>query len=168
MERYRPALERFLHSRLPPRVRRLEDTQDAVQEVLLRAHRTLERFEYRGVGSFWAYLRTIARNYALHAGEKRAAGDRSLPEDSFLAPVAPDLAPLLALVGREQVEAFERALTVLPEPTREALLMRLELGLGYAEIAAESGYPSADAARMAIARALERVGREMGSAESRA
>ncbi|PYQ57371.1 MAG: hypothetical protein DMF53_22880 [Acidobacteria bacterium] len=44
---------------------------------------------------------------------------------------------------------------------REVILARLELGLSYQQIAQSLGRPSADAARVAVSRALLRLAREM-------
>jgi len=44
---------------------------------------------------------------------------------------------------------------------REALVGRIELGLSYAELGSALGKPSADAARMAVGRAILRLSDEM-------
>jgi DNA-directed RNA polymerase specialized sigma24 family protein len=62
---------------------------------------------------------------------------------------------------RKRLELFENALRFLSERSREALLMRLGLDLDYSSIAAECGFPSADAARKAVDRAKRRVATEM-------
>jgi RNA polymerase sigma-70 factor (ECF subfamily) len=49
----------------------------------------------------------------------------------------------------------------LPDETRAAVVARVELGLSYAEIAGILDKPSANAARMAVARALVQLAREM-------
>jgi DNA-directed RNA polymerase specialized sigma24 family protein len=64
-------------------------------------------------------------------------------------------------LSEEQFQAFEKALEKLSDQQRQAVLMRLELELDYDVIAAECGYPSANAARMGIARTLGRIGKEM-------
>src|SRR5881409_4105368 len=60
--RYRTLLRRWAHGRVPPRVRALIDTEDVVQETLLRALEKAGRFEPRREGAFLAYLRTILLN----------------------------------------------------------------------------------------------------------
>src|SRR5262245_59977607 len=60
--RFAPALRRLLHSRLPGHARGLLDTDDLVQEVWARALPRLDRFHYRGPGSFWSYLRRVGLN----------------------------------------------------------------------------------------------------------
>jgi RNA polymerase sigma-70 factor (ECF subfamily) len=162
--RYRQRLERFIRARLPDDLRVLAETQDFAQEVSIKALSALERFEYRGLGSFWAYLRRIALNHMIEVGRKQTRrGDRvSLPEGSSAPPLASaSTSPLSALVRREEFLAFESALERVPERQRQALLMRLELDLDYEVIAGECGYPSADAARMSIARALKQVAEDL-------
>jgi RNA polymerase sigma-70 factor (ECF subfamily) len=57
-------------------------------------------------------------------------------------------------VNREKLERYERGLARLVPDQREAVLLRLEFGYSHAEIAEALGRPSADAARMVVARAL--------------
>lgn len=161
--RYRRSLEGFLHARLPSSARAFLDTEDAVQEVCARAFASLGRFEYRGIGSFWSYLRTIGIRYAeeVFRRQARRAPSAGLPDDSSQAPRAEETTPSTEAAGREEFRAFETALAGISEREREALLMRLELDLDYPWIASQCGYPSPDAARMAIRRAMARVAREM-------
>ena len=161
--RYRQRLERFIRARIPDDLRILAETQDFAQEVSIKALGALDRFEYRGLGSFWSYLRRIALNHLIEVGRKQARrGDRvSLPEGSSAPIAAASASPLSALVRREEFLAFESALERVPERQRHALLMRLELDLDYEVIAEECDYPSADAARMAIARALKQVAEDL-------
>lgn len=168
-ERYRPRLDLFLRARLPGRFRALLDTQDLVQEVCVRVLPRLDAFEYRGLGSFWTYLRRIALNQVRDAWN--AAARRkvvSLPQDSRNAPAAGEATPLFDLLDREEFEAFERVLATIPERRRHALLLRLELDLEFKMIAEECDYPSANAARMDVTRLIERVAREMAAHEREA
>jgi RNA polymerase sigma-70 factor (ECF subfamily) len=56
---------------------------------------------------------------------------------------------------------METALAKLSDDARAAVVARVELGLSYAEIATVLDKPSADAARMVVARALIRLAQEM-------
>ncbi len=60
--RYIPLLQRWASGRLPQWARDLADTQDLVQETLLQTFRRIDSFEYRGEGSFHAYLRQVLVN----------------------------------------------------------------------------------------------------------
>ena len=55
------------------------------------------------------------------------------------------------------MEHYEKALLDLPADAQEALMMRLEMGCSYDEIAAALGRPSANAARLLTSRALLRL-----------
>ena len=162
-ERYRTRLELFLRARLPAPSRSLLETQDLVQETCIKTLPHVDRFQHRGIGSFWAYLRRIALNCINDVWRRNAAsfGEIRLTPDSRCAPEAPDSPPLAGLVVKEQFESFERVLEKLPERRRQALLMRLELGLDYRTIADECGFSTANAARMNVQRTIETVGREM-------
>jgi RNA polymerase sigma-70 factor (ECF subfamily) len=52
-------------------------------------------------------------------------------------------------------------MTSLPELQQEAVMMRLELGMSHHEVATALGFPTANAARMAVARALVRLAEVM-------
>jgi tetratricopeptide (TPR) repeat protein len=66
-------------------------------------------------------------------------------------------------LGRTQqaIPCYERALASLKDDEREAIVLRVELGLDYEEMAAQLGKPTADAARMAVKRAIARLAHEM-------
>ena len=76
---------------------------------------------------------------------------------------APDagLSPLEELIGKQAVEAYDEAMAALDPDEREAIIGRVEAGLSYAELATAMGRPSADAARMAVARALLKLARQL-------
>jgi RNA polymerase sigma factor (sigma-70 family) len=164
LTRYKKPLERFLHSRLSPTAHRVQDTQDGTQEILIGAYEAVMsgRFEYRGIGSFWYYLRTSARNYVIKKNQRSAdRGASTISDDSGLAPAAVQPSPIAKMIGQEQLVRYERALDQLPEDHRNAFLLFHEVGLSHAQIAEECGFASADAARMCVSRAKTRVLSEM-------
>ena len=162
--RYLPMLRRWASGRLPRWARDLADTPDLVQETLVQVFRRIEGFEHRGEGAFQAYLRQAVMNRIRN--EIRNAGAR--PERVALDEREPDanLSPLDAAIGAEAVERYETALHQLRDEERELVVGRLELGLTYAEVAAATGKPSADAARMAVTRAIARLIEAMGNEKS--
>jgi RNA polymerase sigma-70 factor (ECF subfamily) len=155
-----PPLRRWAGGRIPPWARDLLDTDDLVQETLLRTIRRLDAFEPRHDGALWAYLRQAVHNRICE--EVRRAGRR--PPRSEAGPDLPDPvpSPLEEAVGREALERYEAALGRLDAREREAIILRIEMGLSYPELAAAMDKPSANAARMAVSRALIRLAREMG------
>lgn len=161
--RYREPLTRLLHGRLAPTVPL--ETGDLVQSVMLTALGSLATFEYRGVGSFWRYLRTIAIHRAREENRKHLRRPVTTQDSSTLEEVAVGacMDPVESACEREASERFDSALQELDEQVREALLLRIELDVPYAMIADECGYSSADAARMAIGRGLQHLSRSLAS-----
>lgn len=143
--------------------RDLAETQDLVQETVIKAFRQIERFEARGEGALQAYLRQALlnriRSEIRRAGRHGPAGELD-PETE-----TPDPSPLELAIGREAVERYEAALGRLRPADREAIIGRFELGLSHDELAEALGKPTANAARMAVERALFRLAREMREAE---
>ena len=70
---------------------------------------------------------------------------------------AAGLSPLEEAIGRDDVELYEAALAKLAPPQREAIVLRVELGFSYDEVARSLGRQSPNAARMLIARAMVRL-----------
>lgn len=157
--RYLPILKRLAHGRLPRRVRGLIDTDDLVQLTLVSALSHLEGFEHRRQGAFHAYLRQILVN---KIRDLARSAQRS-PEHEPLPDGLPTGArsPLEELIGLDRLEAYERALSKLNEQQREAVIMRVEMGFTYREIAEEVSSPSSNAVRMLIGRALVQMAKEM-------
>jgi RNA polymerase sigma-70 factor (ECF subfamily) len=159
VSRYLPLLLRWAHGRLPRAARDLAETQDLVQVTLLKALAHLDTFEPRHEGAFLAYLRQVLRNEIRM--EIRRVSRRPIRQ-----PLAEDLAerspsPLEETIGSEALEAYERALGALREDEREAVILRLEFGFTHEQVAEALGKPSADAARMLVARAMVRMSEAM-------
>src|SRR5215211_4452636 len=62
MARHLGPLRRFVSGRLPRWARDLSDTDDLVQDTLLRTFSKMDSFEVRGVGALQAYLRQAVMN----------------------------------------------------------------------------------------------------------
>jgi RNA polymerase sigma-70 factor (ECF subfamily) len=163
--RYLPELTRWASGRLPHWARHAVDTDDLVQESLVQVFQKLDTFEYRGEGALFAYLRQAVLNRIRN--QIRWADRRPRAEDLGGDLEAQNVSPLEAAIGAESVERYEAALDRLTPGEREALIGRLELGLTYPELARALGKPSADAARMSVARAMVRLGEEMRDARRR-
>lgn len=157
--RYLPRLQRWASGRLPPYARSLVDTTDVVQETLLRAIEALDGIEVRGPGGFQAYVRQAVMNRIRDQirWARRRPGPDGVPED--LADRGPS--PLELAIGADVLQRFEQALARLDEDERQIVHLRVELDFDYEEIAAMTGRPSRDAARMAVRRALRRLAEEM-------
>jgi RNA polymerase sigma factor (sigma-70 family) len=163
MRRHMAPLRRWARGRLPRWTRSLRDTDDLVQETLVHTLRHVGDFELRHEGALQSYLRQAVVNRVrdqvrlynrtpLHASLEDA--------DGFADPGA---SPLDDAIGHEAAERFEAALQRLRPEDREMVIARIELQQSYAQIAAAHGKSSADAARMAVTRALVRLAEEMES-----
>jgi RNA polymerase sigma-70 factor (ECF subfamily) len=155
-------LRRWASGRLPKWARSLADTDDLVQETLIRTFRRIEEFEPRRVGALQAYLRQAVlnriRDELRQKGRAPAAGEL----DDVKADSAES--PLELAIGGEAVERYEKALAALRPEEREVIIGRVEMGYTYQELADVLGKPSSEAARKAAERALIRLAEEMGRA----
>lgn len=152
LARYLPVLNRWAHGRLGPGERGLVDTVDLVQMTLIKAVRNLQGFHSHEKGAFFAYLRRILLNTIRDEVRKAVRRPRGPAIEDHVPDDTPS--PLEIVLGRERLRLYEDALARLPEPQQELLILRLEFGQTHAEVAAALGLPSADAARMKIARAI--------------
>ena len=158
-----PVLRRWARHRFPSRLRDARDTEDLVQDVLLRAFRRIDQFENRGEGAFLAYLRQILLNAV--KDEARRAGRRPgipLPLDETMSDDAPSVVE--RAIGADKLQRFEDALATLPEEQQQAIILRVEFGYSHAQIAEALGKPSMDAARVMVARALAELARRIDEA----
>lgn len=159
LARHLVPLRRWATGRLPVWARDLSDTDDLVQDTLLRTLRKLGDFEVRGPGALQAYLRQAIVNRL--RDELRRKGRQPHVAELDGLEVDPGRSPLEDAIGREGIEQYEKALAKLKPEEREAIIGRVEMGYSYEELADALGKPSADAARKAARRALVRLVNEM-------
>lgn len=160
VRRFLPAMQRWAHGRLPRQMRDLNETDDLVQVTLLRALGHLEKFVDAEPGAFLAYLRQSLLNLVRDEIRRHQRRPEHGPVDTEASDAdAPSL--LDALVGDERMRAYERALASLPRRQQGLIVMRVELGMSYPQIAVEVG-GSPDAARIMVARALVQLSRLLG------
>ena len=152
-------LRRWVRGRLPAWARDLADTDDLVQDTLLRTFRRIEAFEVRGVGALHAYLRQAVLNRLRE--ELRRRGRTPVTTGLDALPPASGESPLEQAIGRETLDRYEAALSRLRPEEREAIVGRIEMDYTYEELATALGKPSADAARKAARRAVVRLAGEM-------
>ncbi len=150
-----PPLRRWARGRLPGYARDLLDTQDLVQDTVLHVLGHLKDFHADHNGAIHAYLRIAVLNRIRDEIRRHHRHGLQVELDDNQA--SHDASPLEQAIGREGVERYEAALQRLRPQDREAIVGRLELQYGYKELALILGKPSADAARIAVTRALGRL-----------
>ena len=160
--RYLEPLRRWASGRLPSWARDLRDTDDLVQETLIATLRRLDGFEVRKDGALHAYLRESIGNRIRDEIRRINRRPAVEPPNHMIEDRSPS--PLEAAIGIEALANYERALKTLSTMERDAVIARVEFGLGYPAIATALGKTSADAARMMVSRALLQLAREMGRA----
>lgn len=162
-DRSLPLLLRWAHGRLPQYARTASDTEDLVQTTLMRALRHLDAFQASGSGAFLAYLRQILLNEVRHEirSQRRHGGAHLAVEDVEL--VDESRSAIEQLVSEQRLRAYENALATLNRRQQELVVLRIEFGLSWQEIALEVG-GSVDAVRMTVTRALQRMAEAIGEA----
>ena len=157
-----PPLRRWARGRLPAAARGALDTQDLVQDTAVNSLRRLDQFDSRHEGALQAYLRQAVLNRI--RDEARRFSRRPVPtelSESFQSDAA---SPLDIAIGREGMARYEAALQRLRPTDREAIIGRLELQHDYQELAIILGKPNANAARVAVTRALARLMEQLDAA----
>lgn len=127
--RHADALARFaaVHSRDM-------DIEELVQDTFVRAFGAIDRF--RGDSSFRTWLITIERRLILDRQRAaRRTPTRELTDDSAATPFD----ALDDMLARETAEQLRQALSQLTPTQREVLLLRVNQGLSYRDIASVVG-----------------------------
>ena len=156
-ERYRSWLRERVRGRLPPWARGSLDTSDLVQDALHHTFARLSGFQSNRASALRVYLRRGVEN-RIRDEMRRATRRRHViaPEQPIRA--SEDGAPQLQQL--RDVQAWRRyvdGLKCLKPRERRLIVGRAELGYTYRQLALVERLPSADAARMALKRALVRL-----------
>jgi RNA polymerase sigma factor (sigma-70 family) len=160
-KRYLPRMKRWAHGRLPAWARGALDTHDMVQDAMINVVQRLAAFEPRHDAALQAYLRQSLLNRVRDEIRRAQRTPASGPLDDSRPSTEPS--PLEQAIGHEALERYEAALQRLKPEDREAIIVRIEMGLPYGEVAEALGKPSVAAAHMAVSRALVRLAREMSA-----
>jgi len=131
LARYRDRIYGFI-------LRMLRDrgaAEDLAQEVFIKAFRSLSSYDQER--PFIPWLFRIARNAVIDYTRKRKADIDPIEFD------LPDASPSVedVVASKLEVELVEKMLGALPFDFREALLLHLGEGLGYAEMSEVLGVP---------------------------
>jgi len=115
---------------------RTDQAQDVLQDVFLKFIESIDSFELKG--SLKGYLATCvvnrARDYL-----RRARGHRAEPLETAQAVETRHSSPLQEAIAGEQQQRLRTALVELPDEQREAVLLHLQMGLKFRDIAHMQG-----------------------------
>jgi RNA polymerase sigma-70 factor, ECF subfamily len=160
--RYLPRLRRWATGRLPGWARERDDTDDLVQDTVIRALGKLEGFEPQHEGALQAYLRQAVLNRIRDLVRRARRQPAIVPMDEDM--TFEGESPLDEAIGAEARARYDAGLSALSAADQEAIIGRIEMGYDYDELAAVRGKPSPAAARMAVRRALLRLAEKMRDA----
>lgn len=162
VESHRDDIRRALSSSVDRPLREVLGLDELSQLTIVGAYTAIGRFQWRGEGSFGAWLRQIARNVVLEAlrRARRHASLEIVREPSHGGPT-----PSRAARREERFDRLRTAFEGLaPDHRRVVRLSRLE-GLTLVEVSERMGR-SPDAVRKLLGRALAELRRSFGDTES--
>lgn len=158
-----PAIRRWARGRLPGWARGASNTSDLIQDAVLGTVRRLDTVELHGRDALAAYLMTAVRNKIRDEHRRVAVRGGVAASIDHLELVDPAPSPFDATAAAEETRRYQTALASLSPPDRELIVGHVELGYTHAQLGCMSGR-TANAARMALARALRRLAERMGDA----
>ena len=130
-----------------------EDAEEAVQDTLLRAFRSLGRYEERG--QFTSWLFRILANQCRSAVARVARREREFP-DVYADDVLPNGDSETVAIHNSTGDRLDAALAQLPAEQREALALRFGESLSYDDMSAITG-AGVSALKMRVSRATARL-----------
>jgi RNA polymerase sigma-70 factor (ECF subfamily) len=166
-DRYRSSLLGFIRGHTDPSFRRRISAEDLLQETHLEALKGLPSFHYRRETAFFLWLCGIARRRIYHhcrrwrrrpppvSFQGSLAGSVS-SSDLLRTLVSPEAGPFETLKLHEHLELLAAAVEAIPEPDRQAIVLRYVEGYSSAEAARTLGV-SSGALRVRLSRALLRL-----------
>ena len=165
LQRCLPSLTKWAHGRLPAAARGALDTGDLVQEAAMNAIARLDTFEPRHVGAMQAYLRQSVINRIRDEMRRfvRRPVNVELPVD--LSSDAPS--PEEQAIHEQTYARYRAAMKGLKPRERELVIARVEAQWTTPEIAKHFEFNTADGARMAVNRAMQRLAAEMKAQNER-
>lgn len=134
--RHAPRVHRFLRDLLGDAT----NAADATQETFARAFRRLDTLKDADRVAPWLF--GIARNVSLEQRRAKRRSGKVFSAGELLPEEAPSTSrtPEAELIDREALESLSRALGELSEDRRAMLLLRLDHGLAYEDIAKTMGF----------------------------
>lgn len=159
LQRCLPSLKRWAHGRLPAAARGHLDTGDLVQDAAINAMARLDTFEPRHVGAMQAYLRQSVINRIRDEMRRftRRPASVQIPEDFK----SEEPSPEEHAIHQQTYDRYRAAIDTLKPRERELVIARVEAQWSTPEIAEHFGFNTVDGARMAVNRAMQRLGTAM-------
>lgn len=145
-----PTLLSWAHGRVPRTLDSLIDTSDVVQETLVKGMEKLNDFQSLRPGAFLAYLRRIFIN---NINQKL----RSEKPTKSLEEIQIQQSKLILKDDIEELVIYEEALSKLNPSEQDIIILRVEFGMSFKEIAGALDKNTEDAARMQFNRALGKL-----------
>lgn len=162
VEESRGQVEAAVVSLVEPRLRGALALDDIVQEIFVVAFLSIQRFEWRGEGSFIAWLKGIAK----HVVQSALRNARHRPSLEILRePPATDPSPSRLLRREERFDRLRAALDALRGDHKTVLTLARIEGLPVREIARKMDRTE-EAVRQLLSRALKALRRTFGDTES--
>jgi RNA polymerase sigma factor (sigma-70 family) len=160
LTRQKASLKTWARGRLPQWARRAVDTNDLIQEALLQTLRHIHTFDDRGRGALQAYLREAVRNRI--RDELRRVSRR--PVHEALDEAMRDhggASPFDAAAEEERMRRYKTSLALLTDNERMLVVGRMEMSYTYEQLALATGRSTAEAARVAVRRAVLKLAVKM-------
>jgi len=162
LETCRQFLLKIATADLPSQLTAKGGASDLVQQTLAAAVRNRQQFRGTTVDELRAWLRGILLNeLALFRRKYLATHGRDVSRELRLEAIEASLlpnveSPIANLVQDERDRALSEAMAQLPDDQRQAVVLRMEFGLGFREIGDRLGR-SEEAARKLFNRSLDRL-----------
>jgi RNA polymerase sigma factor (sigma-70 family) len=155
-------LEYYVRLRLGRHLRQRVEVDDVMQEVALRAYRSLDRFQWDGDTSFLRWLKGVAEHVVLEVVRSHCRdGVVSIVDDQ----PAGDTSAGCLLRRQERFERLQDAFESLSPDHRKVILLAYLRKLPIGTVAERLGR-SPEAAKQLLWRALKQLRAEFGSTES--
>ncbi|HFC30405.1 MAG TPA: sigma-70 family RNA polymerase sigma factor, partial [Oceanospirillales bacterium] len=125
---YHPALMRWAHGRIPNQAKSFMETQDIVQDTMISAFKRINHIQAKRPGAFFSYLRTVFINQIKQELRKNKPFQLSITQFSNDEKMAYEK-------DINTIVDYDNALDKIADDEKEAIILRLEFGFNYAEIA---------------------------------
>jgi RNA polymerase sigma-70 factor (ECF subfamily) len=159
---HRNRLAALVETRLGVKLRQAVEAEDVVQETLLRALRSIDRYHLEGADSFFRWLGGIA-NHVIQEAAKRHQRDLIIPLDAE--PPSNDTSAEKRGERAERFDRLEKALDSLAPDHRRVIRLARIRRLPMKDVAREMNR-SPEAATQLLWRALQKLKESFGTTDS--